>query len=90
VVQQLICAEKCDKPKRASVRQRLESALVQKLLKSQQKACYVLITCGEPSKEGKMEVELTVEGDRDLACYLIDSAQGYLDDQVTPHEEATS
>ena len=44
-------------------------------------ACYVLITCGKPSKDGKMQVEMTYEGDVSLAAYLIESAQGLLDNQ---------
>ena len=39
-------------------------------------ACYVLITCSEPSEDGKIEVEMTYEGDSVLAAYLIESAQG--------------
>ena len=39
-------------------------------------ACYVLITCSEPSEDGKIEVEMTYEGDAVLAAYLIESAQG--------------
>lgn len=42
-------------------------------------ACYVLITCGQPSADGKMQVEMTYEGDVSLAAYLIESAQGLLD-----------
>lgn len=42
-------------------------------------ACYVLITCGEPSKDGKMEVEMTYEGDSSLAAYLIESAQSFIE-----------
>ncbi len=49
-------------------------------------ACYVLITCGQPSKDGKMQVELTYEGDPHLAAYLLESAQGYID----PTEETFS
>lgn len=45
---------------------------------SKNKACYVLITCGEPSEDGKMEVEMTYEGDACLAAYLIESAQGFI------------
>ncbi len=45
-------------------------------------ACYVLITCGEPSEDGKMQVEMTYEGDECLAAYLIESAQGFIDDQM--------
>jgi len=45
--------------------------------------CYVLITCGKPSKEGKMQVEMTYEGDACLAAYLIESAHGIMDDADT-------
>ncbi|MBS0607676.1 MAG: hypothetical protein JSR57_12060, partial [Verrucomicrobia bacterium] len=44
-------------------------------------ACYVLITCGEPAEDGKMQVEMTYEGDRSLAAFLIESAQDIIDDQ---------
>ena len=42
-------------------------------------ACYVLITCGAPSKDGKMEVEMTYQGDPVLAAYLVESAQQFID-----------
>lgn len=45
----------------------------------QKNACYVLITCSEPSEDGKIEVEMTYEGDAVLAAYLIESAQGQFD-----------
>lgn len=45
----------------------------------QKNACYVLITCSEPSEDGKMEVEMTYEGDAVLAAYLVESAQGQFD-----------
>lgn len=38
-------------------------------------ACYVLITCSPPSKDGKMQVELNYSGDENLAEYLIDGAK---------------
>lgn len=41
--------------------------------------CYVLITCTEPNDAGDMHVEMTYEGDKCLASYLIQSAQGMLD-----------
>ncbi|MBS0650930.1 MAG: hypothetical protein JSR93_07210, partial [Verrucomicrobia bacterium] len=43
--------------------------------------CYVLITCGEPAEDGKMQVEMTYEGDRSLAAFLIESAQDIIDHQ---------
>ena len=49
-----------------------------KELLTQENECYVLITCKKPSKEGKMQVEMTYEGDANLAAYLIESAQNYL------------
>lgn len=41
-------------------------------------ACYVLITCGEPNGQGKMEVEMTYEGDETLAAFLIESAHNVI------------
>lgn len=38
---------------------------------------FVLITCSKPSKEGKMNVEMDYEGDRDLIAYLMKSAENY-------------
>lgn len=40
-------------------------------------ACYVLITCNEPNRDGEMNVELTYEGDPLLAEYLVKGAQNY-------------
>lgn len=48
---------------------------------SKKNACYVLITCGEPSEDGKMQVEMTYEGDACLAAYLIESARGFIDSE---------
>ena len=42
-------------------------------------ACYVLITCSQPSKDGKMQVELNYSGDENLAEYLIDGAKRVFD-----------
>jgi hypothetical protein len=44
-------------------------------------ACFVLITCSEPSEDGKMQVEMTYEGDPSLAAYLIESAYGLIENQ---------
>ena len=43
--------------------------------------CYVLITCAEPAEDGKMEVEMTFEGDASLAAYLLESAQNFIETQ---------
>ena len=40
---------------------------------------FVLITCTTPSKEGKMNVEMDYQGDRDLIAYLMKSAEKYFD-----------
>ena len=42
-------------------------------------ACYILITCGKPAADGKMSVEMTYEGDPTLASYLLENAQGFID-----------
>lgn len=44
-------------------------------------ACTVLIKCGQPAEDGKMQVEMVYEGDASLAAYLIESAQGIIDPQ---------
>jgi len=43
--------------------------------------CYVLITCDAPSDDGKMNVEMSYEGDATLAAYLLQGAQSFIDDQ---------
>ncbi len=48
-------------------------------------ACYVLITCDTPSDDGKMNVEMSYEGDPVLAAYLLQGAQGYLEEQEAEH-----
>jgi hypothetical protein len=56
-----------------------------KLKKSLSKnmACYVLITCSEPSDDGQMNVELSYEGEETLASFLIENAQMYFDEKMT-------
>ncbi len=49
---------------------------------SENNTCYVLITCTEASKDGKMEVEMTYEGDPILAAYLVESAQNIIDTDI--------
>lgn len=44
----------------------------------QNPSCYVLITCGQPSDDGKMQVEMTYQGDVALASYLLEGAQYYM------------
>ena len=49
---------------------------------AQKNACYVLITCGKPSASGEMKVEMTYEGDATLAAYLLESAQGIIEEKA--------
>lgn len=48
--------------------------------------CFVLITCGEPNEEGKIEVEMIYEGKDWLAAYLIESAQGLIETESESSE----
>ena len=64
--------------------QRKIQPLVRKMRRSKKNACYVLITCGEPTEDGRMHVEMTYEGDTLLAAYLLENAQSILDDQLSP------
>ena len=43
-------------------------------------ACYVLITCSDPSTEGNMDVEMSYNGDESLAAFLVENAQVVFDD----------
>lgn len=44
-------------------------------------SCYVLITCGQPSEDGEMQVEMTYQGDAALAAYLLQGAQLFMDQE---------
>lgn len=48
--------------------------------------CYVLITCSTPSKDGKMEVEMSFEGDEVLASFLVDGAAQAFDAKAERRE----
>jgi len=45
-------------------------------------ACYILITCDSPSDGGEMQVQMSYEGDEDLAGFLLQGAQSHFDDQA--------
>lgn len=45
-------------------------------------ACYVLITCDEPSDGGEMSVEMSYEGDAILASFLLQGAQNVIDHDI--------
>lgn len=49
---------------------------------SEKNECYVLITCGEPTKDGQMSVEMTYGGDPVLAAYLVESASTMIDGEL--------
>lgn len=53
-----------------------------KLRKEEEHACYILITCKEPSADGKLSVEMKYEGDPVLASYLLKSAQGFIEEEA--------
>lgn len=53
---------------------------IRKLL-AKEYAGYVLVTCKQPISDGRMQVEMTYEGDPVLAAYLLEGAQGYLDEE---------
>lgn len=53
-------------------------------------ACYILITCERPSVEGKMQVEMTYQGDAALASYLLEGAQSYIDREEAIEEKGFS
>ena len=44
-------------------------------------ACYVLITCDEPTEDGRMQINLTYEGPATIASYMLQDAQYYIDEQ---------
>ena len=51
-----------------------EKGMVRKKF-AEKKSCYVLITCGAPNEQGKMNVEMSFDGDIDLAALMVDQAQ---------------
>ncbi len=55
---------------------------VRRLLNQENNACFILITCKEPSADGKMQVDLSYEGDTSLASYLIDNAQDFFSQET--------
>jgi hypothetical protein len=46
-------------------------------------SCYVLISCGQPSENGDMQVEMTYYGDAGLASYLVQGAQHFFEENET-------
>lgn len=60
------------------------SAAISKVKKelSGRYACYVLITCTDPSGDGKMDVEMDYEGDEVLASFLLENAGQVFDQKL--------
>ena len=58
--------------------------------RSRKNACTIHISCNEPTEDGKMQVEMTCEGDQVLAAYLLENAQMILDDQNAPASKVSS
>lgn len=61
------------------MKQSTEKCLKEKL--SKKHACCVLITCDVPTYDGKMQVEMSYEGDATLAAYILHGAQLHVDGQ---------
>jgi hypothetical protein len=74
---------KIEQPKKGS--QEVTFEKIKKTL-SAKHACYVLITCSAPSNDGKMEVEMTYEGDETLASFLVDNASQVFDERIARRE----
>ncbi len=53
-------------------------------------ACTIMISCEEPTEDGKMQVEMTCEGDEILASYLLESAQSLLDNRSQASSKVSS
>ncbi|MGB7978863.1 MAG: hypothetical protein WCF19_06870 [Chlamydiales bacterium] len=49
-------------------------------------ACYVLITCTEPNVDGKMDVEMSYDGDESLAAFLVENARQVFEDRFKRRE----
>lgn len=51
---------------------------------------YVLVTCRPADLDGRMQVEMSYEGDPVLAAYLMEGAQEYLEEEDGPEMELLS
>lgn len=61
---------------RRNVDRRIKKAL------AKNHACYVLITCDEPSADGEMAVEMSYEGNATIAACLLRDAQSFIDEDA--------
>lgn len=62
----------------------LKEHLERTVAEGENNACTILITCEKPSPGGKMQVEMSFNGDSDLAAMLIDNAQSLLEQDSFP------
>jgi len=58
--------------------------------RSKKNACTIVISCKEPSEDGKMQVEMTCEGDEILAAYLLENAQSFIPSEESPSSKVSS
>lgn len=49
-------------------------------------ACCILITCSESATDGKMQVEMSFEGEESLAAFLIENASQIFDERIAKRE----
>ncbi len=49
-------------------------------------SCYVLITCGEPSEDGQIQVEMIYKGREDMVAYLLQDAQYFIEEEEEQEE----
>ena len=52
-----------------------------KMDRTRKHACYVLITCAEPTDDWEMQVEMSYEGDATLAAYILQGAQFHISER---------
>jgi len=74
---------KVEQPKKQSKELSLEKI---KQTLGKKHACYVLITCSEPTRDGKMDVEMCFDGDEMLASFLVDNASQVFDEKLSRRE----
>lgn len=69
-----------------SMKEKVHDEFAKMILKKHKS--YVLITCDEPDIHGKINVDMSYDGDPDLIAFMIHGAQQYLED--TDEEQSIS
>jgi hypothetical protein len=54
---------------------------------SKDHACYVLVTCDSPSKDGEMQVKMSYHGSPLLAAMLLEGASSAMENEVENNGE---